>query len=190
MTQGQQDTTTAIPGYQAGTWEIDSAHSEIGFSVRHLMVSKVRGRFAEFTGTIVTAADIADSTVSVDIELASIATGNEQRDAHLRSKDFFEADTYPTMTYRSTDIVADGDNFVLRGKLSLNGITKAVPVKFEVVGAGPDAYGGYRIGFSGNAEINRQDFNVEFNQLIEGGGVVVGDKITVQLEVEAVRQDS
>lgn len=182
-------TTAAIPGYRTGTWEIDTVHSEVGFSVRHMMVSKVRGRFTEYSGTIVTADDVADSTVNVDITLSSIQTGSEQRDAHLRTADFFHVDTHPVMTYRSTGLRQDGDDWVLSGDLSLNGITKSVPVTFELVGLGPDAYGGYRMGLSGKAVINRQDFGVQWNAGIEGGGVVVSDKVTIELEVEAVLQD-
>lgn len=182
-------TTATIPGYRTGTWQIDTVHSEVGFSVRHMMVSKVRGRFTEFAGTLVTAADIAQSTVSVDITLGSIQTGSEQRDAHLRSPDFFGTDTNPTMTFRSTSLDPHGDEWVLTGDLTLKGITRSVPVEFELVGIGPDAYGGYRMGFSGKATINRQDFDVTWNQAIEGGGVVVGDKVTIQLEIEAVLQD-
>ena len=181
-------TTATIPGYQAGTWEIDASHSEIGFSVRHMMVSKVRGRFAEFSGTITTADDVTASTATAEIVLNSISTGNEQRDGHLRSPDFFDTDNNPNMTFTSTGLKADGDDWVLEGDLTLKGVTKSVPVKFELVGIGPDAYGGTRIGFSGKAQINRQDFGVTWNQAIEGGGVVVADKVSVELEIEAVLQ--
>jgi polyisoprenoid-binding protein YceI len=182
------DTLTAIPAYTAGTWSIDPVHSEVGFTVRHMMVSKVRGKFETFSGEIVTGADPLDSSVTAEIDLSSITTGAPQRDAHIRSADFFEVETYPAMTYRSTGVRRDGDGFIVDGKLTLKGVTKDVPLALELNGFGPDAYGGTRAGFSATAEINRRDFGVNWNAAIEGGGVVVGDKITIQLEIEAVLQ--
>ena len=181
--------TLPVSGYRTGTWLIDAGHSEVGFSVRHMMVSKVRGRFTEFSGTIITAQDVTRSTAQVDIQLGSIETGSEQRDGHLRSPDFFATDEHPTMTYRSTGLTAHGDDWQLEGELTLKGVTKSVPVAFEFNGANADAFGGYRMGFSGTAQINREDFGVTWNQAIEGGGVVVSDKVTIQLEIEAVLQD-
>jgi polyisoprenoid-binding protein YceI len=180
------DTATGIPGYVAGTWNIDPVHSEVGFSVRHLMVSKVRGRFTKFSGQIVTADDPQDSTVTAEIDLASISTGNEQRDAHIRSADFFEVETYPTMTYRSTGIKFHDGEYLLDGELTLKGVTKNVPLKLELNGFGPDPYGGTRAGFTATGELNRRDFNVSFNAPMQNGGVVVADKISLQLEIEAV----
>lgn len=178
----------SIPGYVAGTWEIDPTHSEVGFSVRHMMVSKVRGRFAEFSGTIITGDRIEDSTVSADIDLSTISTGNEQRDAHLRSPDFFATDQFPTMTFRTTGVRAAADHWVVSGDLSLKGITRPVELKTELNGIAPDAYGGVRAGFTATTQINRQDFQVTWNQAIEGGGVVVADKVDIILEIEAVLQ--
>ena len=181
------DTTTrTIPGYTGGTWTIDPVHSEVGFTVRHMMVSKVRGKFETFSGEIVTGADPLDSSVTAEIDLTSIATGNEQRDAHIRSADFFETETYPVMTYRSSAVRRDGDGYVLDGKLTLKGVTRDVPLTLELNGFGPDAYGGTRAGFTATAEINRRDFGVSWNAAIEGGGVVISDKVTIQLEIEAV----
>ena len=175
-----------IPGYLAGTWSIDPVHSEVGFSVRHMMVSKVRGRFTAFEGEIVTGENPLDSTVSATIELGSIDTGNTERDNHLRAADFFEVEANAQMTYRSTSIRPAGDDYVLVGELTLKGVTKPVELKLELNGAGPDAYGGTRIGFSATGEINRKDFGVDFNAAMETGGVVVGDKVTIQLEIEGV----
>ncbi|MGO9083214.1 MAG: YceI family protein [Streptosporangiaceae bacterium] len=179
-------TATTIPGYVAGTWAIDPVHSEVGFSVRHMMVSKVRGRFTTFSGKIVTAPSLLDSSVTAEIDLASINTGNEQRDGHIRSADFFEVETYPTMTYRSAGVRADGGDFVLEGELTLKGVTRSVPLKLELNGFGPDAYGGTRAGFTATGEINRRDFNVNFSAPMETGGAVVADKVTLHLEIEAV----
>jgi polyisoprenoid-binding protein YceI len=177
-----------IPGYVAGTWTIDPVHSEVGFSVRHMMVSKVRGKFTKFGGELVTADDVLASSVAADIDLASIETGAEQRDGHLRSPDFFDTENHPLMTYRSTGIRRDGDDFIVDGELTLKGVTRSVPLKLELNGFGPDAYGGTRAGFSATAEINRQDFGVSWNAAMEHGGVVVSDKVAIHLEIEAVLQ--
>ncbi len=123
------ETRTAIPGYTAGTWTIDPVHSEVGFTVRHMMVSKVRGRFTSFSGEIVTGADPLDSSVTAEIALDSIVTGQEQRDAHIRSADFFDVENHPTMTYRSTGVRAHGDGYVVDGELTLKGVTKDVPLR-------------------------------------------------------------
>jgi len=182
------DTTlhTEIPGYVAGTWTIDPVHSDVSFTVRHMVVSKVRGYFRTFSGQITTAANPAESAAYAEIDLTSIDTNNAQRDDHIRSKDFFEVDTYPTMTWRSTGIRRDGDNWVADGELTLKGVTKNVPLRLELGGFGPDAYGGTRAGFSGTAEINRRDFGVNFNAALETGGAVVADKVNLHLEIEAV----
>ena len=179
-------TETTIPGYVAGTWTIDPVHSEVGFTVRHMMVSKVRGKFTEFSGELVTGDDPLDSRVSATIELASIDTGNPDRDNHIRSADFFETDTFKTMTYRSTGLRVDGDDYVLDGELTLKGVTKPVALKLELGGFGPDPYGGTRAGFSATGEIKRSEFGVDFNAALETGGLVVSDKVNLHLEIEAV----
>ncbi|HEX4820449.1 MAG TPA: YceI family protein [Acidimicrobiales bacterium] len=179
-------TETTIPGYVAGTWTIDPVHSEVGFTVRHMMVSKVRGKFTEFSGELVTGDDPLDSRVSATIELASIDTGNPDRDNHIRSADFFETDTFKTMTYRSTGVRVDGDDYVLDGELTLKGVTKPVALKLELGGFGPDPYGGTRAGFSATGEIKRSEFGVDFNAALETGGLVVSDKVNLHLEIEAV----
>jgi polyisoprenoid-binding protein YceI len=181
-------TVTQIPGYVVGTWSIDPVHSEVGFVARHLMVSKVRGRFRKFSGTIVTAENPLDSFVTAEIDLSSVDTGNEQRDADIRSANFLDVEHYPTMTYRSTGIRPEGDHYVLEGQLTLKGVTRDVPLTLEVNGFGPDPYGGTRAGFTATGEINRRDFGVNFNALMETGGAVVSDKITITLEIEAVLQ--
>jgi polyisoprenoid-binding protein YceI len=179
-------TTQQIPGYVTGTWTIDPVHSEVGFSVRHMMVSKVRGRFTEFEGTVSTGENPLDSKVSATIQLSSIQTGNEQRDGHLRSLDFFDLAKNPTMTYSSTSVKPKGDDFVIEGELTLNGVTKSVPLTLELNGFGPDAYGGTRAGFTATTEISREEYGVTYNAAIEGGGVVIGDKVQINLEIEAV----
>ena len=187
-TQPVQSAVATIPGYKAGTWTIDQVHSEVGFTVRHMMVSKVRGRFGAFSGQIVTGETPVQSSVTAEIDLTSIDTNNDQRDEHIRSADFFEVETYPTMTYASAGIREDGDGFILDGELTLKGVTKDVELALELNGFGPDAYGGTRAGFTAIAEINRRDFGVNFTAVMETGGAVVSDKVTIQLEIEAVLQ--
>lgn len=178
--------TVSIPGYVAGTWKIDTTHSEVSFVVRHMMVSKVRGKFTTFSGEIVTAADPSQSSVTAEIDLGSIDTGNEQRDNHLRSADFFEVDKHEKMTYRSSSVTADGDDWLIEGELSLHGVTKSVPLKLEVNGFTPDPYGNTRGGFSASGEISRSDFGIDLKTPMDGGGVVVGDRIQILIEVEAI----
>ena len=180
-------TTTTIPGYVAGTWRIDPVHSDISFTVRHMMVSKVRGRFGTFEGEIVTAPDPLDSSVTATIDLGSVDTNNPQRDAHIRSSDFFAVDAHPTMTFRSTRIRPAGDGlYVVDGELTLRGITRELSLDLEFNGFGPDPYGGTRAGFSATTELNRRDFGIDIDMPLDGGGVVVGDKVSVSLEIEAV----
>ena len=178
--------TVQIPGYVVGTWDIDATHSTVGFVVRHMMVSKVRGFFRDFSGEIVTAENPTDSTVTATIDLASIDTRQEQRDAHVRSADFFDVENHPQMTFRSTGVRADGADWVVDGELTLKGNTKPVSLALELNGFGPDAYGGTRAGFSAKTEISRKAYGVDIDMPMDGGGVVVGDKIAVELEIEAV----
>jgi polyisoprenoid-binding protein YceI len=180
-------TELSVPGYQAATWNIDTVHSEVGFSVRHMMVSKVRGRFTKFSGQLVTADDPLQSSVTAEIDLTSINTGQEQRDQHIQSADFFEVETYPTMTYTSTGIRVEDGEYILDGDLTLKGVTKNVPLRLELQGFGEDPYGGYRAGFTATGEINRRDFNVNFNAPMQNGGAIVADKIQLHLEIEAIK---
>lgn len=178
-------TAIEIPGYLQGTWDIDPVHSDIGFTVRHLVVTKVRGRFDKVTGHVVTGENPLESSVEVTIDLNSINTNAEQRDNHLRSADFFEVETHPTMTYRASGVRQVEDGFVLDGELTLKGVTRTVPLEFELNGFSADPWGGTRIGASGSTEINRKDFNVNFEG-VQNGLAVVGDKIQITIELEAV----
>ena len=179
-------TTVQIPGYVVGTWDIDAAHSTVGFSVRHMMVSKVRGYFREFSGEIVTAEDPTQSQVTATVNMDSIDTRQEQRDAHIRSADFFDVGNHTEMTFRSTEVRTDGADWTVLGDLTIKGITKPVTLELELNGFGPDAYGGTRAGFSAKTEISRKAFGVDIDMPMDGGGVVVSDKINVELEIEAV----
>ena len=188
MTTADTSTLTGIPGYVAGTWSIDPVHSEVGFTARHMVVAKVRGKFRTFSGELVTGDNPLGSSVTAEIDLSSIDTGNEQRDAHIRSADFFEVETYPTMTYRSTGVRHHRSDYILDGELTLKGVTKEVPLTLELNGFGPDPFGGTRAGFTATGEINRRDFGVNFAAVMETGGAVVADKVTIHLEIEAVLQ--
>lgn len=177
-------TTPQIP---AGTWTIDPSHSEVGFSVRHLMVSKVKGSFSTFSATITIGDDVLEgSSVTAEVDLSSITTRDEKRDAHLRSVDFFDIETHPTMTFRSTEVKAKGDDYVVLGDLSIKGTTHPVELDLEFNGVHPDPWGGTRAGFSATTEISRKAFGVDFEIPMDGGGVVIGDAIKISLEVEAV----
>jgi len=177
---------TQIPGYVVGTWDIDAAHSTVGFSVRHMMVSKVRGYFREFSGVLVTAEDPTQSSVTATVNMDSIDTRQEQRDAHIRSADFFDVGNHTELTFRSTAVRTDGADWTIEGDLTIKGITKPVTLELELNGFGPDAYGGTRAGFSAKTEISRKAFGVDIDMPMDGGGVVVADKINVELEIEAV----
>ena len=179
-------TATQIPGYVVGTWDIDASHSTVGFSVRHMMVSKVRGYFRDFSGEIVTAEDPSQSSVTATIDMDSIDTRQEQRDAHIRSADFFDVGNHTVMTFRSTEVRTDGADWTVVGDLTIKGVTRPVELALEVNGFGPDAYGGTRAGFSARTEISRKEFGVDIDMPMDGGGVVVGDKISIELEIEAV----
>jgi polyisoprenoid-binding protein YceI len=189
--KAKDETTTttgelpAVPGYQAGTWTIDATHSEVSFTVRHMAVSKVRGRLGTVSGEIVTAEDPTASSVTAEVDVTSITTFNEQRDAHIKSGDFFEVESHPAATFRSTGLGFDGD-YSLTGELTLKGVTKPVTLAVEVSGFGPDAYGGTRVGFSAKGTINRRDFGINFDAKLDNGGLVVSDKVELELDVEAV----
>jgi polyisoprenoid-binding protein YceI len=182
-----------IPGYVTGTWTIDPAHSDVGFAVRHLMISNVKGHFTRFEGQIVTAGDPLKSEVTATIDMASVDTANATRDEHLRTADFFEVERYPTMSYRSVGIWPAGDGYLMEGELTLRGVTRPVPLTLQVNGVSadpfaPDPAAGVRAGFTATGEINRMDFGVSYNGPVPGGGVLLGEKVQIILEIEAVLQ--
>ncbi|KAA0016321.1 YceI family protein [Antrihabitans cavernicola] len=173
----------STPTLSAGTWVIDPAHTNVGFSVRHLMVSKVRGRFTEFSGQIVVAED-GTASADVEIQVASVTTDNAQRDGHLKTADFFDAENFPTATFKATGARVDGSDFKVEGDFTLRGITKPVTLDVEFLGQNPGMGHGPVAGFEAKTVINRKDFGVSLDMPLEGGGTVVGDKITLILEVE------
>jgi polyisoprenoid-binding protein YceI len=171
----------------AGTWAIDPVHSSISFSVRHLVVSKVRGTFETFSGAVVVGEDGTPS-VSAEIAVGSVHTGNEQRDEHVKAADFFDVATYPTATFASTGVRSDGDGYVLDGDFTLKGVTKPIELKLEFNGVNPGMGHGEVAGFEASAVLNRKDFGIDIDMPLETGGAVVGDKVTITLEIEALKQ--
>lgn len=176
-------TTATLTGLTAGTWTIDPVHSAVAIQVRHLMVSKVRGGFDVFSGQVVVAEDGAP-TVTAEIVVDSFNTKNAQRDGHVRSADFLEVEKYPTMTFRSTSVHGTGSDFTIRGELTLHGVTREVELETEFNGVNPGMGNGPVAGFEAKTTINRKDFGIDIEMPLEGGGVVVGDKVQVTLEIE------
>lgn len=174
-----------IPGYVSGTWTIDPVHTYVGFVIKHMMVSKVRGHFTSFTGQIVTSQDPLASTATITIEAPSIDTNNSMRDDHIRSADFFDAATHPTLTFTSTRVRAGDGEFLVDGDLTIRGVTKAVTLTVEPPEFGPNPMGGTKAGFSATTEINRNDYAVSYNGPIPGGGLALGETVQIVLEVEA-----
>ncbi len=183
-----EQTTTTLPA--AGAYALDASHTHVGFKVRHLMVSKVRGRFADFAGTVTIAEQPLESAVEVTVQLASIDTRDEQRDGHLRGADFFDVEQNPTMTFRSTGVREAGKNrYQVDGELSLLGVTKPLVLDVAFDGSATDPWGGKRAAFTATGEIDREEFGLTWNQALETGGVLVGKKIEIEIEAEAVLQD-
>ena len=167
-------------------WTIDPTHSHVGFSVRHMVVAKVRGTFKTFKVDLnVDEANLHTSSVYAEIDTASVDTGVEQRDGHLKSADFFDAANHPKLTFRSTGVEKKGEQYLVRGDLNIHGVSK--PVTLEVEGGfGKDPWGNRRGMFSARTSINRKDFGLTWNQALETGGVLVGDKVDIEIDVEAV----
>jgi polyisoprenoid-binding protein YceI len=182
------ETATEIPGYIPGTYKLDPGHSDVAFTVRHMMVSKIRGHFTKVEADIVLAPNPLDSSATATIDLDSIDTNNPTRDDDLRSANYFEVDKYPTMAYRSTGVRHTEDGFDLDGELTIHGVTRLVTLALDVHGFTKDPYGGYRAGFSATGEVDRKDFNITTNIPMDGGGVVIGDTIQLFIEVEAILQ--
>lgn len=180
-------TTVDVPGYVPGTWQIDPVHSAVSFTARHL-VSKVRGRFSALDGEIHAAENPLDSSITVTIDAASVDTNNAQRDAHLRSPDFLDVDTYPTLNFTSTTIQPHGEGFLIEGDLTIKDVTRPITADLEVGGFTPDQDGNLRAGYTATFEINRKDYNVNFHWVLDTGGAMVGDRVTIQLEIEATLQ--
>ena len=183
------ETTRTLP--TTGTWKLDMSHSTVGFSVKHLGISRTRGRFGAFDGTVQVGERPEDSKVEVAIQAGSIDTRDENRDGHLRSDDFLAVEQHPELTYRSTGVTGHGDHWHVDGELTVRGVTK--PVSLEVVFEGVSndpTFGGERAAFTATAEINREDFGLTWNQVLDAGGLLVGKNVRIELEVELVREPS
>jgi len=182
------ESTTQIPGYTPGTYKLDPGHSDVAFTVRHMMVSKVRGHFTKVEAEIVLAPNPLDSSATATIDPNSIDSNNPTRDDDLRSANYFEVDKYPTINYRSTGLRYTEDGFDLDGELTIHGVTRPVTLALDVHGFTKDPYGGFRAGFSATGEFDRKDFNITTNIPMDGGGVVIGDILQLFIEVEAILQ--
>jgi polyisoprenoid-binding protein YceI len=192
MAPDTQVTSRTVNGVEypaVGTYSIDGSHTELGFAVRHMAVSKVRGRLSNFEGTIEIAENPEDSKASLTIDATSVDTRDENRDAHLRTSDFFDVENHPTWTFASTSIKRVGPTeFKVEGDLTIRGVTRPVTLDADLEGVVTDPYGNHRVGFSASTSINRDDFDVSFGAVMEAGGLVVAKKVDIQIELEAVLQ--
>ena len=176
------------PNYTVGTWTLDPAHSEVSFTVKHMKISKVRGKFEKFETTIVMAEDPKDSTIEAVIDVASVNTGQKDRDNHLRTSDFFLVEKHPQLTFRSTSIDVDGDDLTVNGNLTLRGVTQPVTLKGEFGGVVTDDYGRVKAGATASTTINRHDFGVSWNAALEAGGFTLGDDVSINLDLQVILQ--
>ena len=184
-----ETTTTTLPaGLTAGTYAIDPAHSVVGFVARHAMVTKVRGHFTDVEGTLVFGDDAASSSAQATIMVASVSTGAPDRDAHLRSADFFDADVYPTISFRSTGVRVDGDDYLLDGELTIKDVTTPITLKVEFGGVATDPFGNVRAGFEAAVDVEREQWGLSWNAALETGGVLVSKKVKLTLDISAIKQ--
>ncbi len=179
-------TSASSMGLKPGIWTVDPVHSTVEFLVKHLVVSKVRGRFTDFSGSIEVGEDILDSKVIANIAANSIFTGQEMRDNHLRTGDFLDIEKYPTITFTSTAVTPTSDSYKLTGDLTMHGVSKAVELDLEFNGVSKSPQGDVRAGFSAKGVISRKDFQMEFNAPLDGGGMMLSDKLNIEIEIEAV----
>jgi polyisoprenoid-binding protein YceI len=180
--------TTAVP---TGTWTVDPAHSQVGFAVKHMGIATVRGQFGSFEGTLELGDDLAGSRIRGTVEVASIDTGEPQRDAHLRSADFFDAERHPQLTFESTAIEAgDGGDFRITGNLTMHGVTRELVLEAEVTGVDVDPWGNERVGLEATGRLSRGDYGMSFNQALGSGNLLVSDRVTLALDVSAIRRAS
>jgi polyisoprenoid-binding protein YceI len=182
-------TSAATPGIASGTWVADPAHSHVDFSVKHLGIATVRGSFDTFEGSLQVGEDIADARFTAAIDTASVNTSEEQRDAHLRSADFFHADEHPQLTFESTAVEpVDAERFRIRGNLTLHGVTRELELDATIQGTETDPWGNDRVGLEITGELSRSDFGMEFNQVLGSGNLLVSDKVKLSLDISAIKQ--
>lgn len=177
------DIATLTPG----TWTIDASHSRVGFVARHLMIAKTRGHFTGFSGTITVPEDRLASSVVATVDVATVTTDDANRDGHLKGADFFDVENNPTWELRSTGVKADGGDYVLLADLTIRGTTRPIEFELEFEGVTQDPWGNTKAGFTATADISRKDFGLEWNVALETGGVLVGDKVKIELEIEAAK---
>lgn len=174
--------------YSAEVYKIDKAHSRIGFSVKHMVISTVRGEFLEYDASVVfDENDVTKSTLEGTIQVASINTNNERRDGHLKGSDFFDAENYPEIKFKSTKVEKKGDKYVMHGNITIRGVTKPVDIPFTVVGTVTDPEGNIRIGIEAELTINRKDFGVSWHKTLDNGGLVVSDEVKIELFFEGIK---
>jgi polyisoprenoid-binding protein YceI len=171
----------------AGSWNVDPTHSRVGFVARHMMVTKVRGSFSDYSADVTIGEDPLQSSVSAVVQMASIDTANPERDGHLRTNDFFDIERYPTMSLQSTGFKQDGERYQMLADLTIKGVTQPVEFEVEFDGVGQDPWGNTRAGFTAVTTINRREFGIEWNAALETGGVLVGDKIQIELDIQLVK---
>jgi len=189
MTNSPFDPATTVIEDITGDYTLDVAHTRLGFSARHAMVTTVRGAFKDFEGTAhVDTANPANSKVELTIKTDSIDTGVADRDAHLRSADFFEIEQHPEITFSSTDVSRDGDEWTITGDLTVKGITKPITVEFESTGSARDPFGNLRLGFEGQTTLSRKDWGLTWNAALETGGFLVSDKIKLEFDISAIQK--
>jgi polyisoprenoid-binding protein YceI len=192
QTTANPSITRTVDGVEVplpGTYVLDASHSRVGFAIRHLMVSKVRGQFTKFSGSVTIGEDPADSSVDVEVELESIDTGDEKRDAHLRSADFFNTDVHRTMTFKSTSVRrGKGDAWIVAGHLTLNDVTRPIDLEVTYEGSATSPWGTRSIGFGATGKLDREDFGVNWNQALEAGGFLLGKDVTLEIDAEAIAQ--
>lgn len=181
-------TSIDIPGYRSGTWVLDPSHSEVTFSVRHMMISKVRGSFGVKSATLIAPENPLEITVDATVDVSSVDTNDEGRDAHLRSADFFDTESFPTIEFVSTGARFEGDELFVDGDLTIRGVTKPVTFDIDFGGFGTDPYGNYKAGASAKTVINREDFGLTWNAALETGGVLVGKEVTITLDLQGALQ--
>ena len=181
-------TTLDIPGYKAGTWVLDPSHSEVTFTVRHMMISKVRGTFGMKSATLVAPENPLEATVEASVDVTSVDTKDEGRDQHLRSAEFFDVETYPTMDFRSTGVRVEDGDFLVDGELTIRGVSKPATFSIDFGGFGTDPWGNYKAGATAKTVINREDFGLTWNAALETGGVLVGKDVTIELDLQFALQ--
>jgi polyisoprenoid-binding protein YceI len=188
MSNSDFDTPTTAIDDISGHYALDVSHSRLGFSARHAMVTKVRGQFGTFEGTAhVDAADPTASSVQLTIDSASVTTGSPDRDGHLRSADFFDAEQFPQWTFRSTEVSRDGETWTVTGDLTIKDVTKSVAIDFEHTGSAVDPFGNTRVGFEGELSVNRKDWGLTWNAALETGGVLVSEKVKLDFDISAIK---